>query len=158
MNLNELAPCGFPFLESMSREMNAVLLENATTARYRPGELIFRQGEPANKFFLIEEGHVEIQATSPRHPDVSVQTLGAGDPLGWSWLFEPFTWNFQAKAVEPVRLLVMDAAHLLRLSNENHEFGYELMKRLSRVLICRLQATRHRLVELNEEMAHLKVA
>lgn len=143
-------PCGFPFLQSLPPNVQAVLLEHATTVRFEPGGIILRQGDPANQFYLIEEGHVLLEACSPRHADVPVQTLGPGDALGWSWLFEPFTWNFQARAVGPVVLLAIDAAHLLRLSNEDHQFGYELMKRLARVVICRLQATRRRLVELAE--------
>src|SRR5689334_5332597 len=125
MNTTEFDPCGTPFLKSLSPGVQAALLENATTVRYQPGEIIFRQGAPANRFFLIEEGHVSLEACSPRHAEVPVQTLGPGEALGWSWLFEPFTWNFQARAVEPVTVLAMDAAHLLRLSNEDHDFGYE---------------------------------
>ncbi len=144
----DIDPCSFPFLKSLPASAQVILLEHATTASFRPNDVIFREGQPANQFFLIEEGHVEIEACSPRHPDVAVQIIGPGDALGWSWLFEPFTWSFQARAVDPVKLLVLDAAHLLRLSNENHEFGYELMKRLARLVICNLQATRRRLVEL----------
>lgn len=150
----EIDPCSFPFLKSLPPGVQAILLENATTVECAAGEVVFREGEPANRFYLIEEGHVLIEACSPRHVNVPVQTLGPGDALGWSWLFEPFTWSFQARAVEPVKLLVIDAAHLLRLSNENHEFGYELMKRLARVVICNLQATRRRLVEMAVDDKH----
>lgn len=147
MQTIEVDPRTFPFLKSLSPAAQAVLLENATLASYRAGQIIFREGEPANRFFLIEEGHVAVEVTSPRHDNVTVQTLGPGDALGWSWLFEPFTWKFQARAVDSAQLLVFDAAHLLRISNENHEFGYELMKRLARVVIGDLQATRQRLVD-----------
>jgi CRP-like cAMP-binding protein len=154
MNTAEFDPCGFPFLKSLPPEIQSTLLANATTVRYQPGEIIFRQGSPANRFFLIEEGQVLLEACSPRHTEVPVQTLRPGDALGWSWLFEPFTWNFQARAIDAVTVLAMDAAHLLRLSNENHDFGYELMKRLARVVICRLQATRRRLVEFADGQKH----
>jgi CRP-like cAMP-binding protein len=137
-----------PFLASLPPALQPILLENSTLARYGSGEVIFRQGEPANRFHLIEDGRVSLDACSPNHNCVPVQTLGPGEVLGWSWLFEPFTWNFQARAIEPVTLLALDAAHLLRLSNEDHEFGYELMKRLAHVVILRLQATRERLTEL----------
>lgn len=144
----DLDTCEHPFLNSLPPALQPILLENSTRAKYGAGEVIFRQGEPANRFFLIEEGRVAVEACSPRHGVVQVQVLAKGDVLGWSWLFEPFMWNFQARALEPVTLLVLDAAHLLRLSNENHEFGYELMKRMVRVVICRVQAARRRLIEL----------
>lgn len=156
--LSGIDPCSFPFVHSLPPAVRAVLLEHAKTAHHAAGAIIFREGEPASEFFLIEEGHVQIEACSPPDTIVSVQSLGPGDALGWSWLFEPFTWNFQARAVDDVTLLVLDAAHLLRLSNEDHAFGYELMKRLARVVICNLQATRRRLVELAAQAKHASAA
>lgn len=148
MNTIEIEACEHPFLKGMPERHQHALLENATTAKYAKGDILFRQGDPANRFYLIEDGGVALEACSPKHRTVHIHTLGEGDVLGWSWLFEPFVWNFQARAVEPTTVLVLDAAHLLRLSNENHEFGYDLMKKLARVVIGRLQATRRRLLEL----------
>jgi CRP-like cAMP-binding protein len=136
------------FLRSMPPALHPILLQHAARVERARDEIIFRQGEPASRFYLIEKGRVAIESPLDRQTSVQVQTLGPGEALGWSWLFEPFTWNFQARALEPVTLLSLDAAHLLRLSHENHEFGYELMKRLARVVISRLQSTRRRLVEV----------
>ena len=75
-----------------------------------------------------------------------VQTIGAGEALGWSWLFPPFVWHFQARALEPTKAIAFNGAHLLVACEENHDLGYDLMKRVSQVLIQRLQATRKKLV------------
>ena len=82
----------------------------------------------------------------PGHSQIVIQTIGAGDALGWSWLFEPFTWHFDAWADEPTRALFFHAAQLREQCEEDPKLGYELMKRISRVVIHRLQATRLKLL------------
>ena len=135
-----------PFVSTMKREHLDLLCKNASEMSLKSGDIIFRQGDPANRFFLIESGQVALEAHEEGRT-VQVQTLGTNDLLGWSWLFPPFSWNFQARALEPTRLIVLDGAHLLVTCEENHDFGYELMKRVSQIVIHRLQATRQRLVQ-----------
>jgi hypothetical protein len=73
--------------------------------------------------------------------------------LGWSWLFPPFSWHFQARAIEPTTVISLNGAHLLVSAESNHEFGYELMKRVAQVVIRRLQITRKQLIALDIESA-----
>jgi CRP/FNR family transcriptional regulator, cyclic AMP receptor protein len=135
-----------PFARTLAREHVELLAEGATEATYEPGEILFHQGHPANRFHLIVEGTVALDYHVPGKPDVLVQELGPGEALGWSWLFAPFVWQFQARAVERSRVLVLDGAHLLVLSNRDHEFGYQLLQRVAQVVIHRLQAVRGQLV------------
>ncbi len=108
--------------------------------------VLFREGEPANAFYLIEQGRVAVEAHVPGDGNVLVQVLGPGDVLGWSWLFPPFSWHFQARTLEPVRAVKLDGGHLLGLAEKNKEFGYRLMKRVARVVIQRLQSTRKKML------------
>lgn len=158
MNATEMELCEHPFVKGLRPEHRELLLESATPTTVRAGEVIFRPGNPANRFFLIETGRVVLETCTPKHDVVVIQSLGPGEVLGWSWLFEPFVWQFQARATEPVTMLVLDAAHLLRLTNENHEFGYELMKRVTRVVICCLQSTRQRLLDLTDRLGPARSA
>ena len=131
-----------PFLSPFSRELLDQILEKATEVQFEPGEIIFKENDPANRFYLLEYGKVALETHVPRDGMVTVQTLEGGDVLGWSWLFPPFVWHFQARAVEPTNAIVLDGAHLLVLCENNHELGYELMKRMTQVVIQRLQAPR----------------
>ncbi len=131
-----------PFLSSFSREHLNQILEKAAEVQFEPGEVIFKESDPANRFYLLEYGKVALETHVPRDGMVTVQTLEGGDVLGWSWLFPPFVWHFQARAVEATNAIVLDGAHLLVLCERNHEFGYELMKHMTQVVIQRLQATR----------------
>ena len=131
-----------PFLSSFSREHLNRILEKATEVQFEPGEIIFKENDPANRFYLLEYGKVALETQVPRDGTVTVHTLEGGDVLGWSWLFPPFVWHFQARAIEPTNAIALDGAHLLVLCENDHELGYELMKRMTQVVIQRLQATR----------------
>jgi CRP/FNR family transcriptional regulator, cyclic AMP receptor protein len=136
-----------PFFQGMKASHLALLCKGATEMRFDKNAVLFNQGQPANRFFLIEQGTVALEAHDPCGCASFVQVLGKGEAFGWSWLFQPFTWNLTARANEPVTAIAFDGAHLLACAEENHEFGYDLMKRVSQVLIHRLQATRNRLIE-----------
>lgn len=136
-----------PFFQGMKAAHLALVSKGARELHFEKGEVIFNQGEPANQFYLIQHGIVALEAHEPCSCASLVQVLGKGDVLGWSWLFQPFNWNLRARAIEPVSVISLDAAHLLACAEENREFGYELMKRVVQVLIHRLQAARHRLIE-----------
>ena len=135
-----------PFFEGMKPEHLEDIAGCATEATFETDQILFREGEPANKFYLIQSGRVALEAHEPADGTVSVQELGAGEVLGWSWLLPPFVWHFQARALEPTGAVVLDGAHLLIAAERNGNFGYELMKRVAQVLIHRLQATRKQLL------------
>jgi CRP-like cAMP-binding protein len=135
-----------PFFATMKPAYVKIIEKGATKAVFSPGELLFVEGEPANRFFVITDGCVALEAHEPADGTVVLQRLGPGDVLGWSWLFAPFVWHFRAKAIDSVKVLSLNAAHLLVCAERNHDFGYELMKRLAQVIIQRLQTTRKQLL------------
>ena len=135
-----------PFFHGMKEEHLALLADCASDAKFAPGEFVFHESEPANKFYLIQRGTVALEAHEPRSTTAPVQKLGAGEVLGWSWLFPPFVWHFQARAIEPTEVVAFSGAHLLTLAEQNHDFGYELMKRVTQIVIHRLESTRHQLL------------
>lgn len=137
-----------PFLRSLSAEHLATVLQNAKPSAFAAGEFIVKEGDPANRFFLIESGRVTIEAGAQQK---TVQTLGPGEVLGWSWLFPPFSWSFSARAMEPTKCTVLDGGHLLVTAEENPEFGYVLMRLISQIVIGRLQATRKKLLENSKQ-------
>jgi len=135
-----------PFFCEMKPEHLDILAQGATAAKFKPEEILFREGNPADHFYLIESGRIALEAHEPADGTVLIENLGAGDVLGWSWLLPPYVWHLRARAVEPTKAIVLSGAHLLVAAERNHEFGYELMKRVAQVIIQRLQATRKQLL------------
>jgi hypothetical protein len=68
--------------------------------------------------------------------------------LGWSWLFPPYYWHFDARVLEPTTAIFFQGTRLRIQCDEDHDFGYELIKRLASVAIRRLQAAREEMVAL----------
>lgn len=142
-----------PFFRNMKPEHLAILTESAKEASFKAGDVIFREGQPADGFFLIETGCIAVEAHEPGDRDALIQDIGPGEVVGWSWLFEPFTWRFGARALEPTTAIVLSGGHLLTAAECDHEFGFELMKRVAQVAIHRLQVTRKRLLEAHAHEA-----
>ena len=140
-----------PFLRGMTPEHLAILTECAMFADFKKGEVIFREGDPANRFYLIRSGRVELEAEVLERDRMLIQTIGPGDVLGWSWLFPPYYWRFDARAAAPVKALFFYGTWLREYSEQDHNLGYELMKRMAEVVIKRLQSARKYLVELRTE-------
>ena len=136
-----------PFLAGMDARHLQTLLHGAKEQQFDSGEIIFREGEPANTLYLIESGRVALETTSPGGGTTLIQTVGTGDLLGWSWLFPPFAWQFKARATQPTRAICCDGGHILVHAEEDPVFGYHVMRRISQLVIKRLQATRKQLVK-----------
>ncbi|MCI0533619.1 MAG: cyclic nucleotide-binding domain-containing protein [Verrucomicrobiales bacterium] len=136
-----------PFFSGMKPEHVAIACHGATESRFEAGQIIFSEGEPANRFYLIESGSVALEAHEPADGTFPIQTLEAGEVLGWSWLFPPFTWHFRARVLTPTNVIALDGAHLLVAAERNAGFGYALMKKVGQILIHRLQATRKQFVK-----------
>jgi CRP/FNR family cyclic AMP-dependent transcriptional regulator len=137
-----------PFFKGLDRRFLELLVGCATNVRFDAGEYIFKEGEEANSFYIIRRGHVALEIFAPGRGPLAVQTLGEGEVLGWSWLIPPYHWHSSARAVELTRAIALDAACLRQKCDEDHDLGYELMKRFAPVIVDRLQATRLQLLDL----------
>jgi len=136
-----------PFLRELDQRSLEVISRGAEEVVFEAQEIIARENEPANRFYLIEAGEVALEAHASGRGDVLIQKIGPGDVLGWSWLFAPFLWQFRARASKRTKAICLDGGQVLVSCEENHNFGYELMKRVAQVVVERLQAARRRLME-----------
>src|SRR5271169_314569 len=92
-----------PFLQGLNPHQMRLLQDCAMFTQFNAGELIFREGDPANRFYLILEGRVALESHVRDGSHVTIHTLGEGEVLGWSWLFAPYYWHFDARAVEETK-------------------------------------------------------
>ena len=114
---------------------------------FLPGELILREGDPADRFYLLQKGRVALESHQTESGITRIQTIGPGEVLGWSWLFPPYLWHFDARALESTEAIFFYARPLRDECESDHELGYELTKRMAAIMLKRLQAARRRLVE-----------
>ena len=94
-----------PFLRGLTHDQLALLTDCALPAQFKAGQIIFREGEKAKLFYLIEKGKVVLESKGEFGEPVVIDTIGAGDLLGWSWMMPPYKWRFTARAVEPTEAI-----------------------------------------------------
>jgi CRP/FNR family cyclic AMP-dependent transcriptional regulator len=139
-----------PFFADMAPEHIEAVAGCASERTFLPGEFILREGDYAATFYLIRAGAVALEAHVPARGTITIQTLGAGDVLGWSWLFPPYRWHFDARVLSPVIALEFDGACLRQQCDDDPELGYDVMKRVAQTIIARLQATRLQLMDITD--------
>jgi len=105
-------------------------------------ELIFREGEPADGFHLIQKGSVALEIFVEGRGAVMIETLGPGEVLGWSWLVEPYRWHFDAKALTATQTIVFGGRVVREVFESHRDCGYLMLKRFLPIIVQRLQATR----------------
>jgi CRP/FNR family cyclic AMP-dependent transcriptional regulator len=137
-----------PVFAELDAEYAAQLAGCAQTAGWEPGEMLFREGDAADAFYVLRRGRVALELFIPNRGALTVETIEPGEVVGWSWLFPPFRWHFDGRAVEPVRAIAVDGACLRSKCDDDPGLGYDLMRRFSKVMLERLQATRLRLADV----------
>ncbi len=140
-----------PFLAGMSTQHIELLGRCASLKQFEEGEVIFRAGEPANGFYLIESGTVTLEGSVFEHGAISTDILSAGDPLGWSWLFEPYRWHYDARAIRTTTAFFFDKTIFEKCFSEDLSLAHELFKRMSEVMVRRLQSSRAQLIEARKK-------
>jgi CRP-like cAMP-binding protein len=137
-----------PFFAGLSAELRALVVGCASNHRFDAGQYLFHEGEAANRFFLIRHGRVALEIVAPGTAPIVFSTLGEGEIVGASWLVPPYRWTFDARAVELVRAIGIDAGCLRGKCEADHHLGYEMMKRFAPILVKRLQDTRLQILDV----------
>jgi len=136
-----------PFFTGLNTGQLQLLAASALEMKFETGATIFEEGSPANRFFLILTGRVELSSEMEDRNVIPIQTLGPGDDLGWSWLFPPYSMHFTARALEPTTTIFFYGTRLREQCEHDHELGYQLIKRIAEVATQSLRATQRRLMQ-----------
>ncbi|HEY4897315.1 MAG TPA: cyclic nucleotide-binding domain-containing protein [Solirubrobacteraceae bacterium] len=132
----------------LASEHLALIAGCAVNEHFAAGERLFREAEPADRFFLIRDGAIALEVDVPGRGALVLETLHRGEVVGWSWLFEPHRWQFAGRAQEATRVVSFDGACLRAKCEADHELGYQLMRRFAASLVDRLQAARLQILDV----------
>ncbi len=141
-----------PFFKELKPEYLRLITGCASNVRFDTGTYIFHEGDDASQFYLIREGKVALELFAAQYGPITIETIEAGEVLGWSWIFPPYRWHFSGRVFEPTRAIALDGKCLRDKGEENHDLGYELMKRAAQIMMERLQATRLRLLDIYSDL------
>lgn len=137
-----------PFFKDLDSSYLRPLIACAKNVKFSPGEIIYRENDPADQFLLITHGKVAIEIFVPGRGSLTIQTVGQGEVLGWSWLFPPYRRRFDARAIELTRGIVLAGQCLRDMIEQDYQLGYQLLKRFSQVVVDRLKATSIKLLDI----------
>ena len=135
------------FFSGLDENFMQFVSNSATEKQVRKGDILFRQGERADKFFLLRQGQISIQVPALVGPALEIQHLGEDQILGWSWLIPPYRWHFLARAVEDSDLLEFDGSAILAHCEEDPKFGYDLFKHFAALMSERLEVARQKMMD-----------
>jgi CRP-like cAMP-binding protein len=148
--MTSLAPilAEHPFFAGLPAAHIETIAGCAKNVRYLSGEVLFREGDDADKLWVVRQGRVAVETHAPQTGPIVIATVAEPEILGWSWLLPPYRWRFQGRAVELTRALELDATCLRNKCEADHDLGYEVLKRFADLIAQRLDAARLQLVDL----------
>lgn len=136
------------FFKGLEPKFLELIADCGTSVRFEAGQYIFREGDASDAFYAVCGGKIAVEIFVPGEGSITLQTLGAGDVLGWSWLIPPHKKQFDAKVIDATHLLKFDAKCLRKKCDQDPRFGYQLLQRVVQILGQRLQATRLQLLDV----------
>ncbi|MGD0718112.1 MAG: cyclic nucleotide-binding domain-containing protein [Thermoplasmata archaeon] len=137
-----------PFFRGLDPELIEAAGQRSVDTTYETDDLIVRQGEVANRFHLIFHGKVAIEVGGPEWARRTVQTIGSGEVLGWSWIAPPYVWQFDGRVLKETRVVSLDASVLRSALLSRPAEAYRFLQRLLPVIGQRLENTRVQMLEL----------
>ena len=137
-----------PFFAGFDADTIAMLVGCAHNVHYQPDEYLFRSNATADEFYVIRRGRVALEVTGPGREPLVIETVDAGEVVGWSWLVAPHRWFADGRAVEPTSAVALDGVCLRNKCDADPRLGYQVLQRVTHVMYQRMQATRLRLLDL----------
>lgn len=135
------------FFSGLDDRSKTFLAESAVVHEVSAGDVLFRQGESADKFYLLRSGEISVQVPALMGPALQIQKLQQDQMLGWSWMIPPYRWNFQAMALQNTVVLEFDGSIILARCEQDPAFGYQLLKRFASLMSERLDAARQKMMD-----------
>jgi len=137
----------YPFFSGLPEVHLKLIASSAKHIQFPEQHFIFHEGDAANEFYVICDGLVSVELLIPSGA-TTVQTVDKGEVLGWSWVSPPYRWHFSARTLRPTHALTLDGNWLRAKCDEDHDLGYEMLKRFVDLITSRLDATRLQLLDI----------
>ncbi|MFZ0829575.1 MAG: cyclic nucleotide-binding domain-containing protein [Thermoplasmata archaeon] len=137
------------FFQGLGPELATQAARLAKERQFDTGEMIVRDGDPASSFYLVFHGKVALELATAEKPHLTIQTVGPGEVLGWSWLVPPFLWRLDARALKPTQVLAIDGEPFRAALAAHPEQGYRFLVQLLPIIAQRLENTQIQLLDIH---------
>ena len=113
-------------------EIAKVIVEES----YDVGSFLFKEGDPADYFFVLEEGSVRLTIGEEGHITYTIDT--PGDSFGWSSLVDRSTYTANAECTQPTKVVKIEKEKLNNIFEKHRFSGLLFYKRLAKIIGERL--------------------
>jgi CRP/FNR family transcriptional regulator, cyclic AMP receptor protein len=128
----------------LSQHMDVISLD--------PGETLIQEGDPADFFYIVMHGTVDLYADVAGDEEQWVQRIDVQGVIGWSWLVPPYRWAFSARTPEGGMMMRFDAKAIRDLCERDPAFGYGTMKQICTLMLDRLHTVRNQMSQRIREL------
>ena len=148
METIEAVLAAHPFFQGMNPQHLADLAACGRRVQFNAGDFLCREDEEALDFYIIINGSVSVEIFSARRGPLTTTTVEEGEVLGWLWFEKPYHWHLDARARQVTRVVALGVEALKAKCEEDHDLGYELMKRYAHYLAVQFRVTKLQLVDM----------
>ncbi|MBW2591563.1 MAG: cyclic nucleotide-binding domain-containing protein [Deltaproteobacteria bacterium] len=101
-------------------------------------EMIFREGDKANRLYLLKRGKVLLEKKMSKKITLYFDSIKEGYSFGWSAMLDGGSYTSHAICAEPCEVFSLRKKTIIDLMNKDHDLGYILTQRILRVMKNRL--------------------
>lgn len=141
----------------LSDQMLDQLVPIAELLQFEAEEFIFRQGDPANRFYMLLQGKVLLEQHITSKITVSLSAIKPGYSFGWSAILDAVTFSTDAICAQQSQLLTFRAEKLKTLLENNHSMGYILTQRILHIIKKRYDIRTEQFIKVIEHHPDISI-
>lgn len=123
----------------LTDDMIEKLLPITELQKFDEGEVVFREGENADSFYMVRRGKILLEQRISEKITISMGTVKPGYAFGWSAILGGATYTTDAVCPEKSDVFSINGLELTRLLDKDHSMGYLITQRVLRIIKKRLE-------------------
>ena len=121
-------------LRKLTDEMLDKLIPITELQHFDKRELIFRQGEKSQHFYMLKEGKVILELRISDKIAVSLSAIKSGNSFGWSAMMDGEVYTIDAVCAEPCKVFSIQSEKIKALFEQDHSLGFIMSQRLLEIV------------------------
>jgi CRP/FNR family cyclic AMP-dependent transcriptional regulator len=139
----------FPLFRNLPEELLDKIAALGKELSFAQGEMIFREGEQADKLDFLLEGDILLKVKLTSRPEsITVSAVNQRfESFGWSGIVPPYQYTASAVCETDCKVLTIPGDRFMKLLDENPAAGFAVMQRLTELVSSRLRNSRQALLK-----------
>ncbi|MDD3839978.1 MAG: Crp/Fnr family transcriptional regulator [Clostridia bacterium] len=121
------------FADLDKRELNEVV-ELAQKKIFKKNEIIFNQGDRADKIFIVKEGNIKLFKISEDGKQLTLEILSGNNVFGENSLFSDECYSMSAQSIDETCVTIYYKDDMEKLLKSNPTISLKVIKTLSKKL------------------------